>query len=725
MRKTTTLPSQMDKHGYFAILFLFFCSAYLLQSCEAPPTRAAGAGADWAHYLGDPTSNQYSSLTQINSKNADQLEIAWTYDTGDSANYQVNNLIVDGRLYTPTPHSRVIALDAANGKHLWTFDPDEVFDSLADGDQRGLMYWHDGEKGRIISMKGTRLFALDAMSGELISSFGENGSIHLGEGMDVPGKPTVSLNTPGHIFQDLLIIGANVAENIPGAVRAFDLRTGKRKWIFHTLPRPGEFGSETWPDDYLKRTGGASEWSGLAIDTQRGIVYISTETAGPDFYSGKRDGENLFANSVVALNAHTGKRIWHQQLVHHDQWDLDLPQSPTLLTVQHEGKEVDIVAQGSKMGLLFVFNRETGEPLWPIEERPIQASKIDGIKSWPTQPFPTQPPPLIRQKYTASDFSTVSPKATQMSKDVFEQSGNFGAYPPPSLQQTIMFPGYDGGMEWGGAAADPQGILYVNVNEIPWFYQLIPTENEEGSPLSLGEKQYRIHCASCHGMDRKGNPGGGFPSLAEVSKRLNKALVLQFIRNGGGRMPAFDRLSDKRKDAIVAFLFGEEMMDEKSVANRNTLDPHAAATEDDYAPPYVFRGFQRFQDDEGYPAIKPPWGTLQAVDLNTGTIKWKVPLGEYEELTARGIPITGTENYGGPVVTAGGVIFIGATSDSKFRVFDKENGTELWKHDLPFDGHSTPSTYLAKGKQYVVISAGNSKMKPIKGGMLVAFSLPD
>ncbi len=681
-------------------------------ACKKSAEEAEGAGADWAHYLGHPTSNQYSTLDQINRKNVRKLEVAWTYVTGDRALYQANNLVVDGIVYTVSPQSRVIALHGASGEALWTFDPDSVHEKLANRNQRGLMFWRDEGQGRILTMKGSYLFTLESRTGKLVTSFGNGGWIHLGENLDVDYTTNSFLKTPGQIYKDMFIIGTNVAESVPGAVRAFDLRSGERRWIFHTLPRPGEFGSDTWPEGYLEKTGGASDWSGLALDSDRGIVYLSTETAGPDFFGGDRYGENLFANSVVALDANTGERLWHQQLVHHDLWDLDLPQPPTLLTVTHEGKKRDIVAQGTKMGLLFAFDRVTGDPLWPIEERPVPPSRIPGVKAWPTQPFPSKPPPLMRQRYTENDVSSISPRAELITRDGLSQSGNFGPYPPPSLEQVIMFPGYDGGMEWGGAAADPDGILYVNVNELPWFYQLIPTRQSDGAPLSSGELLYRANCASCHGLDRNGNLPGGFPALTDVAERLTREVIMHFIVNGGGRMPAFDRLAEDDRNAIIDFLYGIET-------------PVSSRVKADDIPPYVFRGFQRWFDDEGYPAIKPPWGTLNAVDLNTGIIKWKVPLGEFEELTKRGIPITGTENYGGPVVTAGGLIFIGATADSKFRVFDRETGEMLWEHELPFDGNATPSTYLADGKQYVVISCGGAKKKPVHGGTVVAFALPD
>ena len=711
-----------------ALAALAAFAAFAFHASSEPPV---GAGDDWAHYLGHPTSNQYSTLTQINRENVHLLEVAWTFETGDSAEYQSNNLIVDGVLYTATPSRKVMALDAASGEHLWTFDPDEInhFEGTlysGAGRQRGILHWGEGADQRIFTSKGPWYYALDAGTGKPISSFGEGGWIHLGDQLDLDERANVSQNTPGYVYDGMIIMGANVAEDVPGAVRAFDVRTGERKWIFHTLPRPGEFGSDTWPEGYFEYSGGASDWSGIAIDEERGIVYSSTETAGPDFWGGDRYGENLFANSLIAIDAQTGERLWHYQLVHHDLWDMDLPAPPTLLTVQHGGRPVDVVAQGTKMGLLFVFDRVTGEPLWPIEERTAPASNLPNMRTWPTQPFPTKPEPMMRQIYGEEDISNISPAARQLTTDVLSRSGAHGSFPPPSLEQSIIFPGYDGGFEWGGSAADPDGILYTNINEMPWFYQLVPTTRPDGTPLPTGERNYLVECAACHGLDRSGDPGGGFPSLVDIEDRLSKDAVMQILVQGGGRMPAFDRLPSERRQAIVDYLFEDEEdapAPDEAAGEAAGEAPGEAAGEN--LPPYAFRNFQRWLDAEGYPAVKPPWGTLNAVDLNTGEIKWKVPLGEYDELTERGIPVTGTENYGGPVVTAGGVIFIGATADETIRAFNKDTGEILWEHELPFGGNATPSTYMVDGKQYVVISAGGAKTNRPAGGSLVAFTLPE
>ncbi len=665
------------------------------------------ANVDWPVYLGGKARSLYSPLDQLNRDTVAKLTVAWTYDTGDKSEYQANNLIVDGVLYTPSPSRKVIALDAATGKELWKWDPATERSGKGSSRQRGLVYWQSdtGGERRLFTGVGSFLFALDAKTGEVIRSFGDKGSIDLGSG----------LNTPGVISKDLLIIGGVGGK---GAIRAVDVRSGEQRWIFHLIPRPGEVGYDTWPEDAYKTATGLMPWCGQSLDEARGIVYVATKTAEPDFYGGARHGMNLFANCVVALKADTGERLWHFQTVHHDLLDKDLPCPPVLLTVNHHGKRVDAVAQGTKHGLLFVFDRVTGEPLWPIEERPVQASTLRGEQAWPTQPFPTKPAPLMRQTYTEADASNISPETAQMTLDRIRASPNFGPFPAPSLNETIMFPGFDGGMEWGGGAADPDGIYYVNVNEMPWLVQMVETRRADGTPLVPGEQDYLINCAACHGLDRKGNVAAGFPELLDVAKRKTRAEIELITRQGGGRMPPFTSMPEAKRTAILNYV-----LNEAPTANRQ--EAGLPATNSDAAPPsYAFAGFRRYLDKEGYPAIKPPWGTLNAVDLNTGEIKWTVPLGEYAALTARGIPPTGTENYGGPVVTAGGLIFIGATADETMRAFDKDTGKVLWQAKLPFGGNATPSTYMVGGRQFVVISAGGGKSGRPAGGMLVAFALP-
>lgn len=664
--------------------------------------------ADWAVYLGDKATSHYSPLDQINKSNVARLAPAWTFDTGEKGEFQSNGLVIDGVLYTATTGRKVLALQAATGKVLWTFDPAEHQPGNQGRRQRGLVYWASGNDKRIYSGAGTYLYALNAATGKLIPTFGKNGRIHNGEGVADPA-PSVIINTPGVIYKDLYIVGG--LTNGPGTIRAYEVRTGKLRWMFHLIPRPGEFGYHSWPPEAYKTGGGASNWSGLSLDEARGIVYVPTETALPDFWGGDRAGANLFANSLVALDANTGKRLWHFQLVHHDLLDKDLPTPPVLLTVTRNGVKIDAVAQGTKNGLLFVFDRVTGEPLWTVHEKPIPASELPGEPGWPTQPVPVKPAPLTRQTYTEADVSNISEAARAATLLRFRRSGSQGAFPAPSLQERIIMPGFDGGMEWGGAAVDPDGTYYVNVNEIPWIYQMIPTRNDSGRPVTQGERIYNIHCAACHGFDRKGDGASGFPSLDGLAGRRTRAVVSQVVNGGIGRMPAFGNLPEGQRRALLDHLFGEEK-------------PTATAG-DVSGPPYLFGGFRRWFDAEGYPAIKPPWGTLNAVDLNTGELKWKVPLGEYAELTRRGIPPTGSENYGGPVVTAGGLVFIGASADETFRAFDKDSGKILWQAKLPFSGNATPSVYMLNGKQYVAISAGGGKSGRPAGGSIVAFSLPD
>jgi quinoprotein glucose dehydrogenase len=619
----------------------------------------------------------------------------------------------------------VVALDAATGRERWRFDPKSENDEALGRRLRGVMHWADGPDRRIFTAGATRLYALDAGTGRPVRTFGENGSIALGTGLRGGDGPAVAgLNTPGVLWRDFLILGANVAENVPGAVRAFDVRTGALHWVFHTIPRPGEPGAETWPAEGWRTTGGAAPWSGLTLDAERGIVYAATETAGPDFWGGRRFGENLYANSLIALDAATGRRLWHHQLVHHDLWDLDLPAPPTLLTVRHGGRRIDTVAQGTKMGRLFVFNRETGEPLWPIHQRPEAASEIPGVRAWPTQPFQEKPAPLMRQRYTPEDVSDVSPAARQLTTERLARAGNYGSFPPPRWSETILFPGFDGGFEWGGSAADPDGILYANVNEMPWIHQLVPTRRD-GAVVAYPQRQYLIHCGPCHRPDKTGDPANGIPALTGLTARRPRDEVARLLEQGIGRMPPMAAVPVAQRNAILDHLygFGPAAADRPAPAKSKAKGKAPDAEGDE--PLYTFGGFRRWLDAEGYPAIKPPWGTLNAVDLNTGELKWKVPLGEYKELTARGIPPTGTENYGGPVVTAGGLIFIAATADETIRAFDKDTGRVLWQAPLPFSGNATPSTYEVAGRQYLVISAGGGKSGRPAGGIIVAFALPE
>ncbi len=684
-----------------------------------PHDGLSAGNADWPTYLGDKQRSLYSPLKQIDRSNVDQLQVAWSYDTGEKGEYQANNLIVGGVLYTATQSRKVVALDAATGREIWKWDPANTRAGAGGRRQRGLVFWQNAKGGeqRIFTAVGNYLLALDAKTGALLSEFGDKGFVQLGSGLDAEGTPKVGLNTPGVVYKDTLIIGGFGG---PGAVRGLDVRTGARRWIFHLIPRPGELGHDTWPAEAYKTATGVMPWSGQALDEKRGIVYIATKTAEPDFYGAARHGDNLFANSLVALDAATGKRLWHFQIVHHDLLDKDLPCAPVLLTVKHGGKKIDAVAQGTKHGYLFVFDRVTGNPLWPIEERPVPASELRGELASPTQPFPTKPAPLMRQHYTEADVSTISPEALALTQDRIKLSPNFGPFPAPSLKETIMFPGFDGGMEWGGGAVDPDGIYYANINEIPWILQMVETRRADGTPLPRGERDYLIHCAACHGLDRAGFPLAGFPSLIDVDKRRTPDEVFKITKNGFGRMPAFDKIPDPQREAILAYVFGKSA----AAGGRPDEASPAAKAAAEKLPPYAFGGFRRWTDQAGYPAIKPPWGTLNAVDLNTGELKWKVPLGEYRELSARGIPPTGTENYGGPVVTAGGLIFIAASADETIRAFDKTTGAILWQAPLPFSGNATPSVYMVDGRQFVVISAGGGKSGRPSGGSLVAFALP-
>jgi len=681
---------------------------------------------EWRTYGGNAAANRYSALKQINAANAHLLQVAWTYHTGDnkpgqSSEMQSQPIMVNGVVYTTSPKLKVLALDAATGKRIWQFDPFLDTEPRISAN-RGVVYWEQGADKRILFTAGPTLFSLNAHTGQPTAGFGQNGQVSLYEGLgrDVKNLYVVT-TTPGIVYQNLLILGSRVSENgdaAPGHVRAFDIRTGKIAWVFHTIPQPGEYGYDQWPATAWETVGGANVWSGMSLDEKRGLVFLPTGSPSYDFYGANRPGENLFGNSIVALKAATGERVWHYQTVHHDIWDRDLPCQPNLVTVTHQGKKIDAVAQATKSGFIFLLDRETGKPLFPIEERPVPTSDLPGEQTWPTQPFPLKPAPFARQVFTEAEITDISPEAKAHVTKRFKQVHTGQSFIPPSKAGTVILPGFDGGAEWGGNAFDPEnGILYVNANEMPWILTMVDTENKSDKIVSPGKSLYAANCASCHGQNRLGDQHS-YPSLVNISDRLKSQDIQSIIKNGRGRMPSFSHIPEQNRLNIVNYLLN---LEDKT----NFTEPERKSTASTIPEfPYLHTGYHRFLDPNGYPAIKPPWGTLNAINLNTGEYMWQVRLGEFKELTQKGIPPTGTENYGGPIVTAGGVVFIGATKDEKFRAFDKKTGKILFETTLPAGGYATPCTYMIKGKQYVVISAGGNKMGTKAGDAIVAFALP-
>ena len=716
------------KRLFLPLIFVLciFLLSWVLRKEELPPN------GDWPEYLGGPDRNHYSPLQQINASNVKELKIAWQYHTGDSGQIQCNPIIVNGILYGMTASTQPFAIDAATGQQKWRKQK-ESDNSLSSS--RGLVYWENGNDKRILYTKGSWLYALDALTGEKITSFGDSGRTSLKAGLGPTAKDKMVIsNTPGTVYGDLIVMPLRVSEGIDapfGNIQAFNIKTGKLAWVFQTIPLPGQFGYDTWSKNVYKNTlvGAANNWSGMAIDRKRGILFVPTGSAAFDFYGGDRKGANLFANCLLALDAKTGKRLWHYQLVHHDILDRDPPAPPNLVTINRNGKQVDAVVQVTKQGLVFVFDRVTGAPLFPIEERPVPVSDVPGEKSWPTQPFPTKPAPYARQTITEADINPYSESHDSLVA-LFRKSRYGGPFTPLSKKGTIIFPGLDGGAEWGGSAVDPDGTLYVNSNEMAWLIAIGETASEaQMAGMSSGNRLYTTNCIGCHGSERKGNPASGYPSLIGVGSRRTRDYINTIITNGKGMMPGFPKFNDKQKQALIAFLSGQErdeigLAKVQGPANTKTKTKTAGATGNtNPAYSYKISGYSKFLDKNGMPAVSPPWGTLNAIDLNTGEYKWKIPYGEYPELAAKGIPQTGAESYGGPVVTASGLLFIAGTKDKKFRVYDKNNGQLLWETLLPAAAFATPSTYEINGKQYIVIACGGTKMGSEAGDSYVAFAL--
>lgn len=694
-------------------------------------TRAcAGTGvADWATYNGSPAQTHYSTLQQINRSNVGSLKPAWRFDTGETGGMQTNPLVIAGTLYGITPSQKIVALDATTGKLKWKFD------SGIRGQQpdRGLVYWANGRDERILVGIMNYLYALNARTGAPIDGFGAHGRVDLREGLGrLPvEQQAIALTTPGILYKDLIIVGGREPESLPsppGDIRAFDVRTGQMRWSFHTIPHPGEAGYETWPPNAWRTSGSANNWAGMALDAERGIVFAPTGPAANDFYGADRHGDNLFGNCLLALDASTGKRLWHFQAVKHDLWDRDLPASPTLLTVTRGNRKVDAVAQLTKQGFVLLFDRLTGQPLFPIVERPVAQSQVPGELSARSQPFPTLPAPFARQQLTEDLLTARTTAAHNFAVEQFRTFVSQGAFVPLGLNKpTIVFPGFDGGAEWGGAAVDPRtSVLYVNSNDVAWTASLVKREPTAGRASEI----YQSHCAACHGLDHKGSPPA-FPSLIGISARLSTKEMEDTVRWGRGRMPSFAGLPDSTLHRLVDFLrTGIDVSStDQSVGAPSKVSAEREVNAWNVAEQaaYVFSGYKKFLDPDGYPAVAPPWGTLSAIDLNTGQFRWRIPLGEYPELKAQGIAATGTENYGGPIVTAGGLLFIGATLyDHQIRAFDSETGKLLWSASLPSSGIATPATYQVAGRQYVVIATSDHSSDATQkhNSAYIAFALP-
>jgi quinoprotein glucose dehydrogenase len=672
---------------------------------------AWGADADWPVYGGDAAKTRHSPLAQIDRGNVKLLAPAWSYDTHGKGDTQTQPIVIGRVLYGYTPTHKTIALDAATGKLLWEFDPGIA----GTGANRGLMHWSQGAERRVFAAVDNFVYALDPADGRPVASFGTNGRIDLraGLGRD-PATQSVRLTSPGVIWRDLMIVGGRVSETLPaspGTVRAYDVRSGALRWSFHTIPQPGEPGYQTWPKDAWQYIGGANSWPGMSLDEKRGLVFVPTGSAAADFYGANRAGDNLYANCLLALDAATGKLRWHFQFVKHDILDRDLPTAPTLMTLRVKGKRVDALAQTTKQGYVFVLDRETGKPVFPIEEIPVPPSDVPGEFTHPTYLRPKQPAPYARQRLTADDLTRRTPEANAWARAQFALLRSDGPFKPLGVGvDTTIYPGFDGGAEWGGPAFDPEtGLLFVNANEMAWLGSLAP--NDTGR--ATGKSIYLRDCAACHGDSGQGSPPQ-FPALAGIGSRMDARQFAERVRQGGGRMPGFPHLQNEALVAVTAFL--------TSGADLPAGAPDASPINQ----PYRFTGYRRWVDPEGYPAVAAPWGTLNAIDLATGKVAWRIPFGEFPELAARGVKDTGSENYGGPLVTAGGLLFIGASiHDRKLRAFDKRNGALLWEGHLPYSADATPITYMIDGRQYVTIFASGGKERGgSSGGVYVSYALP-
>jgi quinoprotein glucose dehydrogenase len=660
----------------------------------------------WHRSLGDNSSARYSALTQINCQNVTNLEVAWIYHSKDGSNYtECNPIIVRDVMIAPTPGKCIVGVNAENGRESWRFKPESGSKLEGRPAFRGLIYWPGNVLAdeRVLFSAGQYLYALNPKNGQPVKTFGDHGRALLPG--RVQGEFGVATAGPA-IFEHTVVIPGFEKD-----VWGFDIVSGKQLWTFHTIPHAGEFGYDTWEQT---ESYGANCWSGMAMDEVRGIAYITTGGVKPNFTGNTHPGDNLFANCVIALDARTGKRIWHFQEIHHDLWDLDIPSPPTLTTIVRDNKRVDVVAVPTKIGNTLLLDRLSGKPIFPFRLRRAPTSDLPGEVTAPYQPDVELPERFSKMEFTAADLTDRTEEAAAFATNNFK-SAIAGFFRPPSLKHPILYLGIDGGAEWSGACVDPEsGRMYVSANNVGWIISVFRDDDPQddlSARKTPGRIVYETACLQCHGSTRLGI--GVAPPLRGLHFRLSDSEIKKQIRTGKNGMPAFANLSETDLNSLLDYLLLRDR-------------PPSAESTNPQRPRYSYNGYPRFLDNEGYPANKPPWGTLNCIDLNTGKLVWKVPLGEYPNLASQGADKTGTENYGGAIVTAGGLLFCSGTRDSKIRAFDKNTGAELWSGKLPWVGIAPPATYEVNGRQFVVIaSTGNKLGKPSEyGDAYVAFALP-
>jgi quinoprotein glucose dehydrogenase len=718
-------------------LRIYYFFIVVLLSCKGKNNNT------WTVAKADAESTSYSPLDQINKSNVSKLQVAWAFhydDAKEGARFngsQCNPIVIDDVMYVASVQRTIFALEAGTGKKIWSFDP--FNGGRGGGSFRGVTYWEKGDDKRILFTAGDNLFAINAKDGKPVTTFGKDGKVSMNIGIrDDSSKISIKPTSPGIIYKDLIIIGNEVSELYgaqPGYIRAYNVITGKLTWTFHTIPLPGEFGYDTWPKDAWKYAGGANCWGGMSLDEKRGMVFLGTGSPTYDFYGADRKGINLFGNCIIALDAATGNRKWHFQTIHHDLWDYDLPSPPNLVTIKKDGKNIDAVAQTSKVGFLYVLDRETGEPLYPIEERPVPASDVPGENIWPTQPYVLKPKPYSKQTFSVDDLSHFSDSTHDSTVRYFKSLRYDGLFTPPSVRGTFVYPGTIGGSEWGGAAYDPESsIIYLKSNESPEISKLVKIEKEipgqNNNDPAKGREIYMTYCAVCHKANLKGEEPL-YPSLVALHKRLTEDQALTRIREGAGKMPPFKAILGSKEKALIAFLFEKNRRErtqkdydvEEMKRNLSILGDSSGKKSDTNDVYINVAAYAIMRDADGNPFIKAPWATLNAIDLNTGEYVWTVPAGNNDKLRKKGDPPTGATGSPGPIVTKGGLVFLGGSRDHRFQAYDKDNGKILWDLILPGTATSIAGTYMSKGKQYIAISvAGNEEHS---SGSVMTFALPD